>query len=71
MAPAASRNGTMGKGGGRRAGIAIAPNPQRSNLWETFAAVLSRELALHCLFAAFPGQTVSDVAADDRTDRRH
>ena len=39
MAPAASRKGTIGKGGGNKAGTATAKNPQRSKRSKTLLAL--------------------------------
>ncbi len=50
MAPAPNRNGSMGTGGGSRAGIAIAPKPQRSNLLYTLSKVLDGNLRARVSF---------------------
>jgi hypothetical protein len=44
MVPAANRNGSMGTGGGSKAGIAIAPKPHRSKILYTFSNVLAGNL---------------------------
>jgi len=44
MAPAASRNGTMGTGGGSKAGMAIAANPHRPKIAQTLFNFLRENL---------------------------
>src|SRR6266496_589584 len=61
MAPAPNRNGGMGTGGGSRAGIAIAPKPQRSNLLYTLSKLLGGNLRVR---VSFPLTIVGHIPPD-------
>src|SRR6266536_307361 len=71
MAPTPNRNGSMGTGGGSRAGIAIAPKPQRSNLLYTLSKVLDGKPAREGFFPPCARQPVRHKAPCHRTSRRH
>src|SRR5271157_4753279 len=63
MAPAARSMGTIGNGGGSRAGIATAARPQLSKNRVYLLHFFRREPLLQCFFAPFASHAVGKISA--------